>query len=232
MNKAFIVGLFGLLSVSAVKADMLFPALVGAGVYIAHENQIFEKYAQYPEVDNNTKINKFDDTFDHYDVGTQMIDEKWITKNGRFFGELHLEEAANRGNLDAAFVLSGRLLDRQDYIKGQQLLIKSANSGYAPAIKTLAKHYEQGTGGFEKNYISAFAYWYELTKHKDPEAFHTIAYYFFHGLHDVKSEEAAAHWYHRSAKEFNYKDSRIAYAWLAENGLGTEKNAEEAAWYK
>lgn len=203
------------------KADLLLPFMIGAGAAYAIHHHV-------PTTDDGeiVTIEHFSDPDLHYQKAKEMIASGDVVR-----GEMHLARAAEMGNLYAAYDLSTVLLSRNDYVAGQKYLIQAAHGGHDPAIRDIAKRYEQGTGGLEKNHKLAFAYWYELAKKGDGEAMHSIAYAFARGLHGVKSDTAAAYWYHRAATKAKYKDSMLAYSWMAENGVGTELNQDESDWY-
>ena len=89
---------------------------------------------------------------------------------------------------------------------------------------------EKGEKGFPRDPKNAFAWHYLLARKGDLEAMHTIAYYFIRGLHGVKSDLAAAHWYHQGAMAGN-RDSAEAYAWMLREGVGVAKDADDAEFW-
>lgn len=209
------------LASAQAKADLMLPLLIGAGAaYAIHH------YGPLVEGDEIVSIEQFSSPEMHHQAGKEMI-----ASGDAIRGEMHLARAAEMGSLQAAYDLSAALLSRNDYVAGQKYLIQAAHGGHDPAIREIAKRYEQGTGGLEKNHKLAFVYWYELAKKGDGEAMHSVAYAFARGLHGVKSDTAAAYWYHRAATKAKYKDSMLAYSWMAENGVGTELNQDESDWY-
>lgn len=138
-----------------------------------------------------------------------------------------LQKAADGGHPEAALEMARRI----DGEKVRMYLSVALKHGLPEAKRYLAGLYETGSKGFAKDYKQAFALQYELAKQGDPEAMHVVAFYFVRGLHGVKDDVAAAHWYHQAARA-GHKASAEAYAWMAEKGVGTQRDLEEAEWYR
>lgn len=142
-------------------------------------------------------------------------------------GERWLQKAADQGYPEACLEKARRI----DGPQAREYLTVALRHGLPEAKRYLVTLYEGGEKGFPKDYRQAFVFLHDLAKQGDPEAMHNVAFYFVRGLHGVKDEVAAAHWYHQAARA-GHKASAEAYAWMAEHGVGTQKDQEEAAWYR
>lgn len=176
---------------------------------------------------------------DLYEMGSWHDDPESMFKTGaRLVREQRgaegwpmIEAAANRGHVMAHLEIAKR-----DYSVGfvesaHEHLMVAVEAGIPEARHMLAEHYEKGSGGLSRSYSEAFVIYHDLAKMGDAKAMQSLGYYFVRGLIGKKDEVAAAHWYHEAAKAGN-PDGMKAYAWMAANGVGTEKNGEEASFYK
>ncbi|BCU08449.1 tetratricopeptide repeat protein [Allochromatium tepidum] len=154
----------------------------------------------------------------YFDRGNEEDGMKWLVR------------AAERGHPGANLMLAQREFQHNDLANAQRHLKAALEAGYPEAKHFLVSLYETGSGGFPQDFKQAFAVLDELAKSGDAKAMHSMGFYFARGLHGVKNDEAAAHWYHEAAKT-GYRDSMEAYSWMTRNGIGTERNVAEADWY-
>lgn len=142
-----------------------------------------------------------------------------------------LQSAVEKGQPEALFVLAKQSLNAGRLQEGRDMLLRAMVGGSKDASAFLAEQLENGSRGFPKDTQQAFYLYHELAKTGDTDAMNAVAYFFAHGLHGIKSPVTAAHWYHESSKRGN-EDATKAYAWMAENGVGMDKDIEEARWYR
>lgn len=159
------------------------------------------------------------------------VAQRYFNKGNEEDGEKWLVRAADRGHPGANLMLAQREFQRNDLANAQRHLKVALEAEYPEAKHFLVSLYEKGSWGFPKDFKQAFVVLDGLAKSGDAKAMHAMGFYFIHGLHGVKNDEAAAHWYHEAAKA-GYSDSLRAYAWLAETGQGTEKDIAESRWYR
>lgn len=142
-----------------------------------------------------------------------------------------MHEAAATGHPEANLYLARYYFDQNQNARAQPYLNVVLAAGLVEGKRILARHYENGTGGFEQSYKQAFAIYADMAEvNNDAQAMHAMGFFFVRGLHGVKDDIAAVHWYHQAAKAGN-PDSMLAYAWMVENGVGTEKDPDEARFY-
>lgn len=142
-------------------------------------------------------------------------------------GEAWLKRSADQGHPDACLAMARRT----EGADAQRYLAVALKHGLPEAKRYLSTLYEDGIKGYPTNFRQAFVLQYELAQQGDAEAMHVVAFYFVRGLHGVKNDVAAAHWYHQAARA-GHKAGAEAFAWMLENGVGTQKNVEDAAWYR
>jgi localization factor PodJL len=114
---------------------------------------------------------------------------------------------------------------------GLDLMRKAANVGYAPAQFYLAKLYEDGDAGVQKDPAEARRWTQRAAAGGDPKAMHNLGLYFFHGDGGPKNVAEAAIWFRRAA-DLGLVDSQYNLAQLYEQGLGVSQNPAEAyKWF-
>lgn len=110
-------------------------------------------------------------------------------------------------------------------------LKKVANLGYAPAQFYLAKLYEQGGEGVEKDLAEARRWTERAAQGGDRKAMHNLALYYFEGVGGTKNSTTAAQWFRRAA-DLGLVDSQYNLGRLYEEGFGVSQNAAEAyKWF-
>ena len=103
-------------------------------------------------------------------------------------------------------------------------LKKVANLGYAPAQFYLAKLYEQGGEGVEKDLAEARRWTERAAQGGDRKAMHNLALYYFEGVGGAKNSTTAAQWFRRAA-DLGLVDSQYNLGRLYEEGFGVSQNA-------
>lgn len=159
------------------------------------------------------------------------VAQRFLARKNEADGLKWLQRAGDLGHPWANLDLSRRAFKRGDIPNGRRHLKVALDAGIPDAKHDLARFYETGQGGFRQDYKQAFAVFDGLARAGDGRAMHAMGFYFVRGLHGVKNDEAAAHWYHEAAKA-GHPDGMTAYAWMAENGIGTERDPAEADWYR
>ena len=114
--------------------------------------------------------------------------------------------------------------------EARSLLSLAIDAGFSPAKFFLAEVYDKGQLGLEKDYQSAFKWYYMAAKDGQAEAMAAVAYYFNRGLHGVQDDTAALHWYHEAAKA-GHVESMTAYGWMLAVGKGGTVDLAEANHY-
>ena len=84
-----------------------------------------------------------------FDVGDLVPEDK--KRAAGYFREAALGDHAHSQWIHGQDLLHGRNGVTKDPIKGQEFLLKSAAAKFAPALATVAKHYEVGAFGFPKS---------------------------------------------------------------------------------
>ncbi|HEY5071984.1 MAG TPA: peptidoglycan-binding protein [Caulobacteraceae bacterium] len=110
-------------------------------------------------------------------------------------------------------------------------LRRIANLGYAPAQFYLAKLYENGGEGVNKDPIQARMWTQQAARSGDARAMHNLALDFFEGTGGVRNTAVAAELFAKAAA-MGVPDSQYNLGRLYEEGLGVTRNAAEAyKWY-
>jgi localization factor PodJL len=110
-------------------------------------------------------------------------------------------------------------------------LKRAANLGYPPAQFYLAKLYEGGDAGLQKDVSQARAWTQRAAENGDRKAMHNLALYYFEGTGGPKNLTVAAQWFRRAA-DLGLVDSQFNLARLYQGGFGVAQNAAEAyKWY-
>jgi len=123
-----------------------------------------------------------------------------------------------------------RRIEAHDFT-GVKALTKSANLGYAPAQFYLAKLYEEGSAGLQKDSAEARRWTERAAEGGDRKAMHNLALYYFEGTGGPKNTTTAAEWFHRAA-DLGLTDSQYNLGRLYEEGFGVAQNPAEAyKWY-
>jgi localization factor PodJL len=114
---------------------------------------------------------------------------------------------------------------------GLDSLKKSANLGYAPAQRYLAKLYENGGSGVKKDPAEARRWTERAAQGGDRLAMHDLALYQIRGVGGPKNPPLAAQWFRRAA-DLGLVDSQFNLGLLYEKGIGVPQNMAEAyKWY-
>ncbi|HEY3696598.1 peptidoglycan-binding protein [Phenylobacterium sp.] len=114
---------------------------------------------------------------------------------------------------------------------GLETLKKTANIGYGPAQRYLAKLYEAGGSGVKKDPVEARRWTERAAQGGDRLAMHDLALYHIRGVGGPKNAPLAAQWFHRAA-DLGLVDSQFNLGLLYEKGIGVPQNMAEAyKWY-
>lgn len=152
--------------------------------------------------------------------------ERGLKKDGDYWAR----RAKDCGHMGAVMLLVKQAsLDRRNE-EARSLLSMAIDAGYSPAKFYLAEVYDKGQLGLEKDYQSAFKWYYMAAKDGQAEAMAAVAYYFNRGLHGVQDDTASLHWYHEAAKA-GHVESMTAYGWMLAVGKGGTVDLAEADHY-
>ncbi|WP_339385550.1 tetratricopeptide repeat protein [Acidovorax sp. sic0104] len=152
---------------------------------------------------------------DYYKRGLKKDGEHWASR------------AKECGHMGAVMLLVEQAATERRNEVARDLLTLAIDAGYSPAKLYLAEVFDKGQLGLQKDYQSAFKWYYLAAKDHIPEAMAAVAYYFVRAQHGVQDDVAALHWYHEAAKA-GHVESMTAYGWMLAMGRGGPVDIEEA----
>lgn len=155
-----------------------------------------------------------------------------IAQGIREGGLCDLTYAKTRGEPLADLYFTKAYLSLGEFDKANEYLALLLEQDDPRVLRFLAHLYEEGNQGVPQDYRQAFYFYDRLaTQYEDTEAMRALGFYLYRGLTGVKNDVAAVHWYHEAAKRGDH-DAMQAYAWMVENGIGTQRDSIEANWYR
>lgn len=164
---------------------------------------------------SNDAESMFRTASDFYERGLKKDGERWAHR------------AKDCGHMGAVMLLVKQAAQDRRNDEARSLLSLAIDAGFSPAKFYLAEVYDKGQLGFEKDYQSAFKWYYMAAKDGHADGMAAVAYYFARGIHGVQDDVASIHWYHEAARA-GHIESWTAYGWMLANGKGTQVDIQEA----